>query len=68
MEIINQILNDYSGNVSLVAAVSAIASNVVMRNVINAKKSKHVELDGINEFENFPFAGFIMVNLILRLR
>lgn len=60
MESINQILNSYSGLISLISAIAAIASYIVAkRNERNAKKSKQAELDAINEFENGPFAGFI---------
>ena len=60
MESINQILNNYSGLISLVAAIAAIASYIVAkRGERNAKKSKQAELDAINEFESGPFAGFL---------
>lgn len=60
MESINQILNSYSGLISLIAAIAAIASYIVAkRSERNAKKSKQAELDAINEFEKAPFAGFI---------
>ena len=60
MESINQILNSYSGLISLIAAIAAIASYIVAkRSERNAKKSKQAELDAINELENGPFAGFI---------
>ena len=60
MESFNQILNEYSGLISLVAAIAAIASYIVAkRSEINTKKSKQAELDAINEFEDGPFAGFL---------
>lgn len=60
MESINQILNEYSGLISLVAAIAAIASYIVAkRSERNAKKSKQAELDAINELEDGPFAGFV---------
>ena len=60
MESFNQILNSYSGLISLIAAIAAIASYIVAkRSERNAKKSKQAELDAINELENGPFAGFI---------
>ena len=60
MESFNQILNEYSGLISLVAAIVAIASYIVAkRSEINTKKSKQAELDAINEFEDGPFAGFL---------
>ena len=60
MESFNQILNNYSGLISLVAAIAAIASYIVAkRSEINTKKSKQAELDAINEFEDGPFAGFL---------
>ena len=60
MESFNQILNEYSGLISLVAAIAAIASYIVAkRSEINKKKSKQAELDAINEFEDGPFAGFL---------
>ena len=56
MDYINQILNEYSGLISLIAAIAAIASYIVAkRSERNAKKSKKAELDAINEFENAPF-------------
>ncbi len=55
-----QILNGYSGLISLVAAIAAIASYIVAkRSEINTKRSKQTELEAINEFESGPFAGFI---------
>ena len=60
MESFNQILNNYSGLISLIAAIAAIASYIVAkRGERNAKKSKQAELDAINEFESGPFAGFL---------
>ena len=60
MESINEILNDYSGLISLIAAIAAIASYIVAkRSERNAKKSKQAELDAINEFDSGPLAGFI---------
>lgn len=60
MESINQILNEYSGLISLVAAIAAIASYIVAkRSERNAKKSKQAELDAINELEDGPFVGFV---------
>lgn len=60
MDYINQILNEYSGLISLIAAIAAIASYIVAkRSERNAKKSKKAELDAINEFENAPFASML---------
>jgi len=60
MDYINQILNEYSGLISLVAAIAAIASYIIAkRSEKNAKKSKQAELDAINEFENSSFANFL---------
>ena len=60
MESFNQILNEYSGLISLVAAIAAIASYIVAkRSERNTKKSKRAELDAINEFEEGPIAGFL---------
>lgn len=60
MDNINQILNEYSGLISLVAAIAAIASYIVAkRSERNAKKSKQAELDAINEFGNSPFANIL---------
>ena len=53
-----QVLNDYSGFISLIAAIAAVASYIVAkRNECNIKKSKQAELDAINEMEEGPFAG-----------
>lgn len=60
MDNINQILNEYSGLISLVAAIAAIASYIVAkRSERNAKKSKQAELDAINELGNSPFANIL---------
>lgn len=60
MERFIQILNDYSGFISLIAAIASVASYIVAkRSERNNKKSKQAELEAINEFEKGPFANYI---------
>ena len=60
MENFVQILNDYSGLISLIAAITSIASYIVAkRSERNIKKSKQAELDAINELEKEPFGNYI---------
>jgi hypothetical protein len=70
---ITQILNDYSGLLSLIAAIAGVASYIVAkRGERNARKSKIAELETIEEFDREdPRFSSIMKNqpdFAMRLR